>query len=145
MRQRTTTAFLAVLVAGLGFVPRAGASPADCASPCVVTATFAGYVPPVVPIAGGTEVAWHTADPSHPTADFGADKCFRVPVGAGVTPVPVRFDVVGGGVEATTAPGTPLQTTSPCTEVVALVDGSYAVPFHCLIHPHMVGTLRVDA
>lgn len=130
--------FVALVPALLG--PGARATPAECASPCTIETLALGYVLPVTEIASGTEVLWQTSDSAHPTADFGSPsaRCFQVSVGAGVDPVPVRFDVTGGGVEATQN-----GQTKPCTLVGQLPTGGWVVPFHCLLHPHMVGTLVV--
>lgn len=138
-------ALLMVAALAVLAVPVARATPLRCASPCSVQTFSFGYVPPVSEIASGTEVLWATGDASHPTSDSldNSSRCFSVPVGEGVTPVPVRFDVAGGEVSATVAPGTPDEITKPCGTAIALETGDFALTYRCLLHFWMVGGLVI--
>jgi len=143
----------ALLAAGLalaaalpGAASPAAATPLACADPCEIVTNAAAYVAPVTEIAGGTTVLWRTSDTSHPTADTadGAERCFIVAVGNGVAPVPVRFDVGGDSLLATTAAGTPQAQTRTCSSASPLPAGGYALPYRCLLHPWMAGALLID-
>jgi len=57
---------------------------------------------------------------------------------------PVRFDVSGGALFATSYPGTADASTSECTAAVVLPTGRFLLPFQCLIHPWMHGALLID-
>lgn len=127
--------------------PSASGGPLSCADPCEITAFQAGYILPLTEIATGGQVLWSTTESSHPTSNspFASDRCFVVPVGSSVVPVPVQFDVAGGTVQATTAPGTPKQSGPvPCGNAIALPAGGFVLPFGCLLHPWMHGALLVS-
>lgn len=137
-------ALLAGMLALLTAMPSA-ASPLACASPCEIPTNAAAYVAPVTEIASGTTVLWRTSDTSHPTADAAdvSERCFLVPVGVGVAPVPVRFDIAGDAVLATT-PGSSGPQIRTCTSASPLPAGGFSLPYRCLLHPWMVGTLLID-
>lgn len=135
-------AVVAIALSAL-FGSAAGSAP-ECSDPCSVEALAVGYLSPVNDIASGTRVEWSASADSHPTSDTTdqVTRCFLVEVGVGVTPTPVRFDIDGGTLRATTAPGTAEESTSTCVNAT-LLDGSYILPFRCMIHGFMNGVLRV--
>lgn len=137
-------ALAAVMAAVALFGPSARATPLACANPCTVQTYAVGYVAPVVEIRSGTRVVWTTGEESHPTSDSTAStRCFLVAVGSGVTPTPVLFDIVHGSIQATTAPGTSAEVSQPCRNATPLPDGSFELPFRCLLHPWMNGELLI--
>lgn len=134
-------AVLAVAAAGLSVSGPTQASPASCSSNCTVKAdTNTGYISPVIELTNGASVKWLPSTTSHPTAESNApDPCFQVPVGPGVSPVPVRFASNAFGVTATI--GT---VTKPCDSATSLGDKAWAVTYHCQLHFWMNGTVVVD-
>lgn len=113
-----------------------GANPL-CADPCRIGATSEGYLPPVAVLATGTNVSWEELDGvPHVNGDAGfSDPCLFVPIEVGTPSENVRFDISAGQLELTTQPGTANATTIPCGNGVALADGSFALPYFCLLHP----------
>lgn len=136
---------LAILLAACCGAP-AHATPLQCASPCSITTTAAGYVLPVTDIASGTQVKWITTEASHPTSNStdGDTRCFLQTVSSSVTPVPVRFDLTSSGVFATTAPGTDHEVRLLCPNTTALPNGAQLLTFRCMLHTWMNGALVVD-
>lgn len=133
-------AILAILVASTTLPGRA--TPVRCSGdPCEILTTSAGYVTPTTEIASGGRVVWTSTEASHPTSNSAdGDRCFLVTVGATVEPVPVLFEITGQGVRATTDAGVgPLA----CTDASPLPDGSYLLPFRCLLHVWMNGALLI--
>ena len=125
--------------------PGARAAGALCGDPCQVQVSTAGYVLPVDVITSGTTVVWTASSASHPTSDSARlDRCFLVSIGFGSGPGPVRFDVVGADLIATSYPGTAEESTAPCNSAAALPGGGFLLPFQCLIHPWMHGALLVN-
>jgi len=127
-------------------VPAAPAAlPIACASPCVISASGqTGYVAPVTDIATGTSVSWFTTeDNTHPTTEgiaAGSVGCFDAKITMEAPTAPVRFDLAGGGLTATSD----TLGTQTCVSAVALPDGSAALFYHCRLHPNMIGVLRVE-
>lgn len=124
----------------------ASAAPHACADPCTVQITEATYALPVLEIGSGTTVTWVASSESHPTSDSlsSSIRCYLAAAGAGVTPVGVRFDIVGGGVVAT-GPGNRDEKPTRCTSATALgSSGAFAMTFNCLLHPYMHGVMVVD-
>lgn len=140
-----TAAALIASAFAIGAAPSSAAL-ALCADPCTISVAGFGYLPPVTSIADGTTVTWTTTDASHPTTNSTVpeDSCFLVAVGATTVPVPVRFDLDGGGVSATEAPGTPNAVTTPCGNAVATSDGAFVLPFRCMLHGFMHGALLIE-
>lgn len=131
----------AIAAAALGVGSPSQATPAACTSQCTVQAnTNAGYVAPVIEVANGTDVRWLPTTTSHPTGEFlGGDPCFTVPVGVGVTPVPVIFESSASGVTATVG-----AETKPCESATLVGIDSWSITYHCLLHSWMNGTVIVD-
>lgn len=135
----------AFLILALALVPLASGLPGSCADPCVIASdgTF-GYTPPASVLASGGSVVWTSNDYGHytvPGRGFldGGDFCFYV----GHTPdepsPPVRFDLRDGALFATVD-----DVTTSCGPAVATPAGA-ALPYFCVIHPTMRGTLIVTA
>lgn len=135
---------LAALVA-VALVPtNGGAGGVTCGDPCTILANgIGGYVPPAEVITSGTKVTWDALDTTHPTGDItDGDVCFIVTTTASTNSPPVRFDISGGGLWATTSPGTVNETTAECTSATP-VDGGYVVKYECKIHPQMKAALVI--
>lgn len=133
---------VAALAAGaLGVSGPSQASPVTCRSDCTVKAdTNVGYISPVIEVANGADVTWLPTTTSHPTAEFGTgEACFVVPVGPGVTSVPVVFSSSATGVVATVK-----GVSRQCASAKAISNQGWAVPYHCKLHFWMNGTVVVD-
>lgn len=141
MRRALLAIAIALAAAAPSIAAPSGAGPPTCVDPCTITTTDAGYVAPLTEIASGTSVRWVSASGSHPTSNAvdPPARCFLVAAGPGVTPVPVRFDIAGSTVRATTG-----QVTLDCSTAVALPTGGYVLPFQCLLHPWMHGSLLIE-
>ena len=138
-------ALLALAIVAISVAP-AGATPLRCTDPCTVLTNSAGYFTSVSEIGAGSTVVWSGSDESHPTADsVGPERCFNVPVGYGVTPIPVRFDVTDGVVTATTGPDSPTPVTRTCVTTTTLDDDTILLPYRCLLHPWMHGALVIES
>lgn len=143
-RQGSLIGKLVLLGAGLCLAlgaPAAVATPLQCASPCMITAEGWGYNLPVAEIGSGRDVLWTTDEPSHPTGEAlqTGNRCFEVAVGKNQTPTPVRFDIAGGTLQATTPAG-----TKTCGSAIGIpAAGGFALAFRCLLHPYMNGLLLV--
>jgi hypothetical protein len=138
-----------LLLALGGLIAGAPASPAAlpiaCVSPCDISASGqTGYLAPATDIASGTTVVWHTTeDHTHPTTEgvaTGSGACFNANITFERPSEPVVFNLTGAGVTATQASS----GTLPCPSAVAVGDGSYALFYHCRLHPNMIGMLRVE-
>lgn len=127
-------------------VPAAGsATPLACEQGCTFLANENGYVTTNPEVASGALVTWTTEEATHPTGESAAfDSCFNVYVGHHVEVVPVRFDIVGTSVIATTAPGTDAAASLPCSRTVPLAGGSFLVRFQCMLHVQMVSAMIVS-
>lgn len=121
--------------------PPAPATPAACTTDCAVAAHSGGYLAPVTEVADGATVMFSSLDTSHPTDEAFAttESCFAVSLDPHGAPIPVRFDVVDGGLLATDPDG-----TSPCSTAVALSGGAQQLTFRCRIHPWMFGSVVVS-
>lgn len=120
--------------------------PFPCTDTCEVPSHVAGYVPPVLPIASGAQVVWSSLDTSHVHVETDLAEpgpCFRVSSSTNRDAVPVRFDIVGDALVATRNPGTPFAVTKVCADAVQAPAGSFALAYHCDIHPNMRAELVV--
>jgi plastocyanin len=137
---RRALAALAALAIVSSAGPIARATPAACASPCSIIASSAGYIAPSVEIAEGTTVHWTSIDTSHPTTDDRIDPCFIAQAGPETPLIPVKFTVAAQTLRATI--GT---TTRTCDGAVAVDEGTFILPYQCLLHPWMHGALIVTS
>lgn len=132
----TLVAALALPVAALPGTPVA------CDDPCRVESTSFAYVSPVVHLASGGSVEWGSLDTTHIHADgtgTGTTSCFDTVSFVDTRSEVVRFDVLDGALFATIG-----DETDECTTAEVLPDGRLAVPYYCLLHPVMRGTLVVS-
>jgi plastocyanin len=137
----------AAVLAPLPFVT---ATPLACADPCDVPGHSLGYRPPAVEIANGTRVLFTAVDIGHLTVEqntLSSDpSCFAATASPTLPPEPVRFDILGDTVIATTNPGTASETAAVCANAEQLFDGAWAVPFVCVFHPVLMkGSLVITA
>jgi plastocyanin len=128
-------ALLFGLVAVATLVP---AMPLACTGTCVVAGSSLGFTPPVVQLKSGASIEWTSSDTGHVNADglSGGGSCIRVSYGPGSPSTPVQLDIVAGGV--VNGGGT------PCATAAQLPDGSFVLPYYCVIHPVMRGVIVVS-
>lgn len=123
-------------------------SPTACTGTCQIQSLGAGYLAPVTEIASGAEVVWGSLDITHIQVQWpvvASDTCFVATATPSEDSVPVRFDLAGGSLSATTAPGTTSESTAACGDVQTLPDGSVDLAYYCAIHPNMLGHLLIRA
>jgi plastocyanin len=113
------------------------AAPAHALPATEITASMAGFTPPVVVVASGENVTWSAIDIPHAanTRDF----CFFVGFSPGGIPGKAAFRVAGDTLFAKVG-NTP---EKPCPQSELLPDGSHALAYECEYHRNMVGLLIV--
>ena len=117
------------------------ASPLRCDDPCVVDTNNGGYLPPVVEIASGGSVVWHSTGGGHIQADFGqAASCFVTFVEGGGDSEAATFTIEDGALWANTTD----LGDAECGNAKALPTGDFVLPYECTIHPNMRGTIVVQ-
>jgi plastocyanin len=117
--------------------------PGACTGTCMVDASFLAYNPPLVSVADGSSVAWHSTDGGHNQRETSTpvgspDACFSVASSVSANSAPVRFDIVGSTVTATVG-----STTATCLNAVSAGGAAFLVPYHCTLHPNMNGFVLV--
>lgn len=142
MKTTMVTTMVLLAAAAISVLAPAGATPAACADPCLITANGAGYLPPVVEIASGARAQWISTDVTHVNAEgtgVAADEtCFVASYGTGAPSEPVTFRVTEAGLVAG-ADG----REALCGTAVALPAGGYTLAYYCVLHPLMRGALVV--
>jgi len=111
--------------------------PETCPDPCSIANGGVSFW--IAPIRSGSHVVFD-GDGGHAMADgtsIAGDgpTCFTVPNGT-----PVRFDITGAALYATV-----VDESTECTTAETLPDGSFALPYHCRLHPTMRGVIVVSA
>ncbi len=136
MRVASLVVLALVSVALLG---TGATTPLACVDSCRVDGHGqAGFIAPVTEVASGGSLSWGALDGgSHVNVDGGpgddADPCFGV-FYSGLAPSDaVRFDIVDGALFATTG-----GETFECLNARALADGSFALPYYCILHPALM-------
>lgn len=112
------------------------ALPDPCADPCSIPNGDVSFW--IAPVRSGSRVIFD-GDGGHAMADGSgvagsASSCFTVENG-----VPVRLDIDAGALFATVS-----DEAVECTTAQALPDGSFALPYHCRLHPTMRGAIVVS-
>lgn len=132
---------LAPLLA-LAALASASPVPDTCEDPCRIVGHSFAYVAPVAKVTSGDSVVWGSLDTTHVNGDGSGSgagaTCFAVSGSVVEDSEPVRLDIVDGALLATVG-----LTTLECTTAELLDDGSFALPYHCLLHPIMRGVLVV--
>lgn len=134
------------LALALALAPLASSAPATCSDPCVVAPGMQViYSPPVVTIPSGGSVMWHHNDGYGHVEQDGknaadADPCFYALAPAGEFTNPVRFDLVDGALVATSVE----MGVATCANAV-VTPGGAVLPYYCLLHPNMRGSIVVTA
>ncbi|HUR70197.1 MAG TPA: hypothetical protein VM370_13215 [Candidatus Thermoplasmatota archaeon] len=130
---------LLALVLALVLAPVAAGAIAGCVPACEVDASENGYATPITVLPSGQSVAWTSTDITHINSDvrLGGDLCFTTIAAGGETSAFVRFDLVDGALFAT-VDGETLPCATPLVTPAAAV-----IPYHCELHPTMIGVLVV--
>lgn len=130
------TIVLSMAVALIALVPNTASLPVLCQGSCEIAGGSTHFTPPAVAVESGATVNWVPDDANtHANIDAGTlDPCFFAPFNP-TTSWPVRFDIVGATVEATTTNDTNVDTTLACGNAVALPGGAFAINYFCVLHP----------
>lgn len=123
-------------------VPALASGPSTCLSDCAVTSSVAGYVPAVMIVESGAEVAWSglpVENLGHTATEVGAaSPCVNVLYST--NPGRATFTIHDGALWA----AQPLKAEKRCATATALPDGSFALRLFCQYHPNtMQGVLVV--
>lgn len=130
--------------------PLAVATPVACQGTCEVEGHSFGYRPPVLEIHSGADVLFTAIDIGHLTVEQNTlsseTACFAADANPSEDPDPVRFEIVGSGVAATTNAGSPWASSLPCTNAEMVAEGTFVLPFVCVFHPVLMkGALVVTS
>jgi plastocyanin len=140
---KPTLALVPLLAFALAFaLAPAIATPLACVGECTITGSSEAFILPVQEVQSGSSVVWTSIDIGHTNADgaVGGARCFVASYSAGDASSPVRFDIAGDQLTATTD-----GETQTCGNAVATPAGAFVLPYYCVIHPVMRGVLVVTA
>lgn len=139
----------ALLIVGilLALAPTGATLPATCADPCTVTSDVDLYTTPLAIVASGTTVTFTASSGSHVNVDGSGigenGSCIATPSSASQDGNPYRLTIQDGALYAEGKDLLGVDGVRECLSATALPDGSFALPFHCTLHPSMRGSLVV--
>jgi hypothetical protein len=141
---------LLLLALGLAVAAPALALVPTCASSCNTDARVGAFVLPAAILPTGTSMTWTSVDVQHFVADgtTAAASCVSLPVPGLQASAPVTFTIEADGLHAETGASSGggwsgASGADPLCAATQLPDGSFALPYRCLIHPEMRGVILV--
>lgn len=133
---------IAILLGIMAIASVVPATPLACSQNCTIAGSSTAYNPPVLELASGSSVVWTSTDIGHINADgvLNGDACFIAVYSTEDASSPTTFEIVGNTLEATVD-----GETLACNTASRLPDGSFVLPYYCVIHTPMRGALVITA